>query len=72
MAYGAGRGGKQLVVVDGVEGKEYDGLLKGSRSVFDGPSQIHTLAIRGGEFLRVELEIVTPAAEPSGESRPHR
>ena len=72
VAYGAGRGGKWLVVVDGVEGKEYDGFLKGSRLVFDSPSQLHTLAVRGNEFLRVELEVVTPAAEPSGESRPHR
>jgi len=72
VAYGIQRGGKQLVVVDGVEGKEYDGFLKGSRLVFDSPSQIHILAVRGDELLRVELEIVIAAAEPSGESQPHR
>ncbi len=72
VAYGIQRGGKQLFVVDGVEGKEYDWLLKASRLVFDSPSQIHILAGRGDELLRVEVEIVTAAAEPSGESRPHR
>jgi hypothetical protein len=71
VAYGAQRGGKQLVVVDGVEGKEYDAFLKGSRLVFDGPSQFHTLALSGNEFSRVEVEIVMPAAEPSGAPRPH-
>jgi hypothetical protein len=58
VACGAGRSGKWLVVVDGVEGKEYDGFLKGSRMVFDSRSQLHTLALRGGEILRVEVEIV--------------
>jgi hypothetical protein len=55
-----------LIVVDGVEGKEYDGYLKGTRPVFDSPSQLHTLALRGGEFLRVEVEIVMPGTQPSG------
>jgi hypothetical protein len=54
-----------------VEGKEYDGFMKGSRLVFDSPSQFHTLAQRGDEFLRVEIEIVTPVAEPSGAPRSH-
>ena len=71
VAYAPRRGGKRSVAVDGVEGKEYDGFLKGSRLVFDGPSQLHTLALRGGEILRVEVEVVTPAAKPSGSGRPH-
>ena len=71
VAYGAWRGGRWWVVVDGVEGKEYDGFMKGSRLVFDSPSQFHTLAQRGDEFLRVEIEIVTPVAEPSGAPRSH-
>ena len=62
------RGGKGLVVVDGEEGKEYDRLLKGSRLIFDSPGRFHTLAIRGGECFRVEVEIVTPAA---GTAVPH-
>jgi hypothetical protein len=71
VAYAARRGGKGFVVVDGVEGKEYDGFMKGSRLIFDSPSQFHTLALSGNEFLRVEVEIVMPAAEPSGAGRPH-
>jgi len=70
VVYEATRGGKWLVVVDGVEGKEYDGFLKGREPVFDSPSQLHALALRGGEFLRVEVEIVMPSAEPSGAPRP--
>jgi roadblock/LC7 domain-containing protein len=65
VAYAPERGNKRMAVVDGVEGKEYEAFLKGSRLVFDSPSQFHTLALRGDEFLRVEVEIVTPAAEPS-------
>jgi hypothetical protein len=68
VAYEARRGDKQLVVVDGAEGKEYQGFLKGSRLVFDRPRQLHTLAGRGREFFRVEMEIVTPAA---GIAAPH-
>jgi hypothetical protein len=71
VAYEAKRGGKQLVAVDGVEGKEYDRFLEGSRLVFDSPSQLHTLARRGNEILRVEIEIVMPATKPSGVPRPH-
>jgi len=71
VAYAARRGGKGFVVVDGVEGKEYDGFMKGSRLIFDSPSQFHTLALSGNEFSRVEVEIVMPAAEPSGAPRPH-
>ena len=71
LAYWAKRSGKWLVVVDGVEGKEYDGFLRGSRLVFDSPSQLHTLAGRGDEFLRVEVEIVMPATGPSPGARPH-
>ena len=44
-----------------MEGKEYDGFVVGSGLVFDGPNQLHTLAGRGDEFLRVEVEIVTRA-----------
>ena len=71
VAYEAKRGDKWLVVVDGVEGKEFDGFLKSSGLVFDSPSQLHTLALRGDEFLRVEVKIVMPATKPSGRARPH-
>ena len=70
MAYAGERDGKWFVAVDGVEGKEYD-ELRASSVAFDSPSELHTLASRGGEFFRVELKIVAPAAAPDGQSRPH-
>ena len=48
-----------FVVVDGKEGKEYDGFLRGSKLVFDSPKSFHTLARRGDEIFRVEVEIET-------------
>jgi hypothetical protein len=69
VAYVGKRANRQrVVVVDGVEGSEYDFLLAGSRLVFDGPRQLHTLAKRGDEFLRVEITLVTGAA---GTAAPH-
>jgi tetratricopeptide (TPR) repeat protein len=68
VAYEAQRGEKQLVVVDGVEGKEYELFWK-SRLVFDSPSQVHALAVWGDEFLRVEAEIGMPPAKPSAAAR---
>ena len=59
IAYGAQRAGKWVVVVDGMEGKEYDGFLKNSRLVFDSSSRLHTLSGLAGEFLRVEVNLVT-------------
>ena len=59
VAYVAGRGNKRLVVVDGEEGKEYDGFLRGSKLVFDSPNSFHGLAFRGNRFFRVEIEIET-------------
>ena len=44
--------------MDGVEGREYDEFLRGSRLVFDHPKLLHALARRGNEFFRVEVEIV--------------
>ena len=57
FAYGAERGGKQFVVLDGEEGKEYDGFLRGSKLVFDSPRELHALAVRGGEIFLVTVEI---------------
>jgi hypothetical protein len=59
LAYGARRGEKLFVVVDGKEGKEYDFFLCGSKFVFDSPKSFHTLAFRGIEIFRVEVEIET-------------
>jgi Tol biopolymer transport system component len=44
VAYVAGTEPKQFVVVDGKEGKQYDGLVKGATCLFDSPSQLHYLA----------------------------
>jgi hypothetical protein len=70
VAYAARRGttvwggGMELVVVDGAEGKEYDSFLNRSPLVFDGPEQLHALAqLRTGEVFRVEMKVVTAAAE---------
>ena len=68
MAYVAQRVGKQLVVVDGVEGKEYEGFSEGTRLVFDSPTRLHDLAYRGDEICRVDIEIVTAGA---GTGAPH-
>jgi len=57
FAYGAERGDKVFVVVDGEEGKGYDGFLRGSKLVFDSPNSFHGLARRGIEIFRVEVEI---------------
>jgi hypothetical protein len=58
VAYSAARDDKWLVVVDGVEGKDYDALLPGSLLLFDSPTTLHTLAVSGTEILRVEIEVV--------------
>lgn len=57
VAYVAVRSGRWLVVVDELEGKEYDGFL-GSRLVFDSPKLLHTLVVWHNKFFRVEVEIV--------------
>jgi hypothetical protein len=58
IAYWARRGNKWLVVVDGLEGRQYDGFLRGSNVVFDGPRSLHALAVLGSEVLRVKMELV--------------
>jgi hypothetical protein len=44
VAYVAGAEARQFVVVDGDEGKQYDGLVKGTRCEFDSASELHYLA----------------------------
>jgi hypothetical protein len=63
VAYWAWKGEKRIVGVDGQEGPEYDLYLWSShRLVFDDAHCLHGLAVREGEILRVEIEIV-PAEE---------
>jgi len=57
VAYVAECGDKYFMVVDGVEGKEYDGITRGRCLVFDSPTKLHTLAVRDSEFFLVEIEI---------------
>jgi hypothetical protein len=68
LGHVAGHGGQPWVVVDGVEGKKYDSLLRGSTLIFASPKQLRILARRAGEIFRVETEIVTPA---TGTAVPH-
>lgn len=48
---------KTVVVVDGKEGKAYDGLLERSRIVFDFPSNFHYLAVKDGSIYLVEEKL---------------
>ena len=58
LAYFA-KGDKWVVVVDGAEGKEeYKYSMKVSSLVFDGPDSFHGVAVKGDEFVRVEVRIV--------------
>jgi hypothetical protein len=47
VAYGARKGNKWFVVVDGQEGKQYDGIVKGSIIKFNPDGSIYYLAIKG-------------------------
>ncbi len=50
--------GKWHVFVDKSYSAAYDHLvLNGTKLVFDGPDTLHTLAVRDGEILRVEIKI---------------
>lgn len=54
-AYGATTGKHCFIVLNGEEGKRYDALVTigGGTLVFDDPSTVHYLAIRGKEILAV-------------------
>lgn len=49
-----------MVVVDGVEGKIYDGILKGSKIVFSDNTHFHYFVISGKGIVFVEEELQTP------------
>ena len=59
MAYGAFLNDKWSVVVDGKEGKPYDGIITmgGGRIVFDSPDRLHYLAGEGEGVYLVEEKI---------------
>jgi len=50
----AGLGNKQFVVVDGEEGKQYDGILP---VLFDSPDILHYLAQKGNSIYLAEERI---------------
>jgi len=62
------RAGKSLPIFGGHEGKEYDQILTqrsaledGAQTVglgFDEGGMIHTMALRGREIFRLEIELV--------------
>lgn len=59
-AFIAGRGKKWVVVVDGAAGKDYDGFIRGSRLVRDGPASLKALMLRDFEVFRVEISLSQP------------
>jgi hypothetical protein len=60
IAYWAALGGKGMIVVDAEEVAAYDGLLNGSKLVFDSPNRLYGLAVRHDEIFRMHLEIGPP------------
>ncbi len=58
LAYVAKRSGKWTIVVDGVERGWYEALILRRPIRFDGPDRLHALARRGGEILRVDVQIL--------------
>jgi len=56
MAFIACADRKWFVVVDGVEGKDYNAVFSAGegRVVFDSPDRLHYLAIKGQDILLVE------------------
>lgn len=62
VAYLEVRGQKWVVVVDGAEGKEYEGTASWLETeeppVFTSPRSLYALMVRDSEALRVEIEIV--------------
>lgn len=55
VAYVAVVGNKVLVVVDGVEGKQYDAI--GAKIIFDAPNSLHYLALKDNSVYLVEERI---------------
>jgi len=59
VAYGAFLEGKGFVVVDGEEGKSYDGIITsvGGGIIFDSSDSLHYLAVKGSDVFLVEEKI---------------
>ena len=57
VAYGAQAGDKWFVVIDGVDGRQFGGLLRGGKIVFSSPDTLYYLAARGSELYLVQEKI---------------
>jgi hypothetical protein len=59
VAYTVVAGTKQFVVVDGKEGKQYNGIINfgGGRIVFDSADSLHYLALKGTGIYLVQESI---------------
>jgi hypothetical protein len=64
--------GRWVVVVEGVEGKEYAGLLKGAGVVFDDNSHLHYLVVSKERVLLVEEELQTGQGVAGSSNAPAR
>jgi hypothetical protein len=56
MNAAAQRGEKWVLVVDNVEEKEHEGVVKGSNLVFDSLRELHAFVNRSNESFRMEVE----------------
>ena len=67
VAYVAVRGGKVFVVVDGVEGKEYDGIVTGGGPRFSPDSQhVAYVAGHGSGFSRLAIKTTVYMKKSAG------
>ncbi len=59
VAYGAFLEGRGFVVLDGEEGKAYDGIITsvGGRIIFDSPETLRYLTVKGSDVYLVEEKI---------------
>ncbi|MHC4574909.1 MAG: Ig-like domain-containing protein [Planctomycetota bacterium] len=57
VAYWAVRGDDPRIVIDGQDCKESVGTAPVSKLAFDRPNVLHTVVLRGQEFLRIEVKI---------------
>lgn len=53
VAYQAKDGDRLFVVVDGIEGRQYDDMLEGGEIIFDSPDSLHYLAVRDNSVYLV-------------------
>ena len=56
LAYIAREGKEEFVVVEDVPGPSYDYIIR-SGIVFDSPSRLHYVALRGNEVLRIDQDV---------------